>query len=135
MPKGSSPTGHRATETMARETITGLFLEVLDLTKSADPRAWEQAAFKLDEAADAARFAEVLLDGRGTATAASEAQDGLATLIRKRVMTREEYLAQDARENGKPDFISLGATFVPAPRPEHGAALAAIVSGLTGRRR
>ncbi len=56
--KPTSGFAPRRTEVIARETILGLFLQVLDLTQSQDPRAWELAGQKLDEAADVARVAE-----------------------------------------------------------------------------
>lgn len=64
MPKGNTPTGPRHTEVVARESITHLLLEVLPLLRSDDPRAWETAGFKLDEAADMARITERELSRR-----------------------------------------------------------------------
>jgi hypothetical protein len=65
MPKGNSihPTG----ENPARESILGIVTDLFPLLRSKDPRSWELAAMKLDEAADIARREEVAIIRRGSA--------------------------------------------------------------------
>ena len=116
MPKGNSPFTMRTTESVARETITGLFLEVLDLTRSTDPRAWEMAAIKLDDAADAARTAERSLTRR------REGEDAFLAFPFAHI---RPHAPSFTRED--PAQAPRGA--------DHQEAVAAIIRGLTGGRR
>jgi hypothetical protein len=54
MPKGSNQHGQGGAEAVGRQTITGFFLEILPMLLSRDPRAWEAAALRINEAKETA---------------------------------------------------------------------------------
>ena len=58
MPQGNPKPVPRHTEDIARETVTGLFLQALDAMRTKTPQGWATAAQKFDEAADACRITE-----------------------------------------------------------------------------
>lgn len=62
MPKGITPDKPRPIHLVGRSSIISTLLEILDLTQSTDPRSWETAAIRLDEAADMARKVETDLE-------------------------------------------------------------------------
>jgi hypothetical protein len=98
MPQGTPPIKPRNTETVAREHIVSTFLAVLELTTSKDPRSWELAAMKLDEAADAARLAERALAVRQECAAAPLTQEcAAAPLTQSAVHKFLEYYLGDVR--------------------------------------
>lgn len=58
MPQGTPKPGPRHTEDVARETVTGLFLQALDAMRTNTPEGWATASKAFDEAADACRITE-----------------------------------------------------------------------------
>lgn len=69
MPKGNTTSPSSSPTEPGRRTVTGLLLEILPLLKSQDPRSWESAADRLEEAAAASRRMAVLLDHQDTENA------------------------------------------------------------------
>jgi hypothetical protein len=93
MPKGITPpsTTPKPIHLAGRSTLVCTFLDLLGLTRSKDPRAWESAAKLLDESADCARTVSAILDAESQPqetpkaeakeSPASEADDAVAALL------------------------------------------------------